>query len=71
MTDYTDEEFMYITKTVMKVLDAWNLTTEQAVQVLGLPVQTKKRQLDKYRTLKALASYFFNHKKIKSYRGNI
>jgi hypothetical protein len=53
MTDYTDEEFMYITKTVMKVLDAWNLTTEQAVQVLGLPVQTKKRQLDKYRTLKA------------------
>ena len=56
MTDYTDEEFMYITKTVMKVLDAWNLTTEQAVQVLGLPVQTKKRQLDKYRTLKALPS---------------
>ena len=53
MTDYTNDEFMYITKTVMKVLDTWNLTTEQAVQVLGLSAQTKKRQLDKYRTLKA------------------
>ena len=37
----------------MKVLDSWNLTTEQAVQVLGLSSKTKKRQLDKYRTLKA------------------
>tara|TARA_B100001996_G_scaffold321468_1_gene265953 strand:+ start:513 stop:911 length:399 start_codon:yes stop_codon:yes gene_type:complete len=53
MTNYTDEEFIYITKTVMKVLDAWNLTTEQTVAVLGLSSQTKKRQLDKYRTLKA------------------
>ena len=53
MTDYTNDEFMYITKTVMKVLDTWNLTTEQYVQVLGLSSQTKKRQLDKYRTLKA------------------
>ena len=53
MADYTEEEFMFITKTVMKVLDAWNLTTEQTVQVLGLPEQTKKRQLDKYRSLKA------------------
>ena len=53
MVDYTDEEFLYITNTVMKVLDSWNLTTEQTVQVLGLSIQTKKRQLDKYRTLKA------------------
>lgn len=53
MVDYTEEEFMYITKTVMNVLDSWNLTTEQTVQVLGLSSQTKKRQLDKYRTLKA------------------
>ena len=53
MNDYTDEEFLYITNTVMKVLDSWNLTTEQTVQVLGLSIQTKKRQLDKYRTLKA------------------
>ena len=53
MTDYTNEEFLYITKTVMNVLDTWNLTTEQYVQVLGLPSQTKKRQLDKYRSLKA------------------
>ena len=53
MIDYTDEEFLYITNTVMKVLDSWNLTTEQTVQVLGLSIQTKKRQLDKYRTLKA------------------
>ena len=53
MADYTDDEFMYITKTVMKVLDTWNLTTEQSVQVLGLSPQTKKRQLDKYRSLKA------------------
>ena len=52
MTDYTNEEFLYITKTVMNVLDTWNLTTEQYVQVLGLPSQTKKRQLDKYRSLK-------------------
>ena len=36
MIDYTDEEFMYITKTVMKVLDTWNFTTEQTVAVLGL-----------------------------------
>ena len=53
MLDYTDEEFLYITNTVMKVLDSWNLTTEQTVQILGLSRQTKKRQLDKYRTLKA------------------
>ena len=53
MNDYTDEEFLYITNTVMKVLDSWNLTTEQTVQILGLSSQTKKRQLDKYRTLKA------------------
>ena len=53
MVDYTDEEFLYITNTVMKVLDSWNLTTEQTVQILGLSNQTKKRQLDKYRTLKA------------------
>ena len=53
MIDYTDEEFLYITNTVMQVLDSWNLTTEQTVQVLGLSSQTKKRQLDKYRTLKA------------------
>ena len=53
MNDYTDEEFLYITNTVMKVLDSWNLTTEQTVQILGLSNQTKKRQLDKYRTLKA------------------
>ena len=53
MLDYTDEEFLYITNTVMKVLDSWNLTTEQTVQILGLSNQTKKRQLDKYRTLKA------------------
>ena len=53
MIDYTDEEFMYITKTVMKVLDTWNLTTEQTVAVLGLSKNTRKRELDKYRTLKA------------------
>ena len=53
MVDYTDEEFLFITNTVMKVLDSWNLTTEQTVQILGLSNQTKKRQLDKYRTLKA------------------
>ena len=53
MVDYTDEEFLYITNTVMQVLDSWNLTTEQTVKVLGLSSQTKKRQLDKYRTLKA------------------
>lgn len=53
MIDYTDEEFMYITKTVMKVLDTWNLTTEQTVAVLGLSSHTRKRELDKYRTLKA------------------
>jgi len=53
MVDYTDKEFLYITNTVMKVLDSWNLTTEQTVQILGLSNQTKKRQLDKYRTLKA------------------
>ena len=53
MIDYTDEEFLYITNTVMQVLDSWNLTTEQTVQVLGLSSQTKKRQLDKYRTLKS------------------
>ena len=43
MNDYTEEEFMYITKTVMKVLDSWNLTTEQTVQILGLSKQTRKR----------------------------
>ena len=53
MTDYTDEEFIYITKTVMNVLEVWNLTTEQTVIVLGLSRQTTKGQLDKYRTLKA------------------
>ena len=53
MNDYTEEEFMYITKTVMKVLDSWNLSTEQTVQILGLSKQTRKRELDKYRTLKA------------------
>jgi hypothetical protein len=42
MADYTEEEFMYITKTVMKVLDAWNLTTEQTVQVLGLSSKQRK-----------------------------
>ena len=42
MTDYTNDEFMYITKTVMKVLDTWNLTTEQAVQVLGLSAANKE-----------------------------
>jgi len=53
MADYTEEEFMFITKTVMKVLDTWNLTTEQTVGVLGLSKNTRKRELDKYRTLKA------------------
>ena len=54
MTDYTEEEFMYITSTVMKVLDSWNLTTEQSVSVLGLSKQTKKRQLDKYKSMRAI-----------------
>ena len=53
MNNYTDEEFLYITKTVMNVLDSWNLSTEETVNVLGLSIQTRKRQLDKYRTLKA------------------
>ena len=53
MNDYTDEEFLYITKTVMQILDGWNLSTEEAVNVLGLSDQTRKRQLDKYRNLKA------------------
>ncbi len=53
MNDYTDEEFLYITKTVMQVLDGWNLSTEETVNVLGLSDQTRKRQLDKYRNLKA------------------
>ena len=53
MTNYTDKEFMYITETVMRILDTWNLTTQQMVLVIGLPTQTKKRQLDKYRSLKA------------------
>ena len=53
MDNYTDEEFMYITKVVMKILDTWNLTTEQMVLVLGLPADTKKRQIDKFRTLKS------------------
>ena len=53
MNNYTDEEFLYITKTVMNVLDSWNLSTEETVNVLGLSSQTRKRQLDKYRTLKA------------------
>ena len=52
MNNYTDEEFLYITKTVMNVLDDWNLSTEETVNVLGLSSQTRKRQLDKYRTLK-------------------
>ena len=51
MNDYTDEEFLYITKTVMNVLDGWNLSTEETVNVLGLSSQTRKRQLDKYRTI--------------------
>ena len=53
MNDYTDDEFLYITRTVMNVLDSWNLSTEETVNVLGLSSQTRKRQLDKYRTLKA------------------
>ena len=71
MTDYTNDEFMYITKTVMKVLDTWNLTTEQAVQVLGLSAQTKKRQLDKYRTLKAFPNDKSLHRWIKLARERV
>ena len=37
----------------MNVLDDWHLSTEETVNVLGLSSQTRKRQLDKYRTLKA------------------
>ena len=33
MADYTEEEYMYITKTVMDVLDSWNLTTEKNVKL--------------------------------------
>ena len=42
MNNYTDEEFLYITKTVMSVLDDWNLSTEETVNVLGLSVRLKK-----------------------------
>ena len=55
MTDYTDEEFMYITKTVMNVLDTWNLTTEQDSPSIRFALyRQRKGSLDKYRTLKAL-----------------
>ncbi len=56
MNNYTTEDFLYITKIVMKVLDTWNLTTEQTVKILGLPEKTNKRELDKYRNLKSFPS---------------
>ena len=43
MNDYTDEEFLYITRTVMNVLDDWHLSTEETVNVLGLSSQTRKK----------------------------
>lgn len=43
------EHRILVTRTVMSILDSWNLGTEQCLQILQLPGKTALRSLRKYR----------------------
>ena len=49
MNPYTKDELLLITKSVMKILDNWELDSFQIISILGLPDKTPKRNINKYR----------------------
>jgi hypothetical protein len=38
-----------LAKTVMNILDGWNVTAAEVIKVLGLPSETRTRHLDRFR----------------------
>lgn len=52
MTDkkYNKEEMVSIGKTVMRYLDAWRLSNEEIIVILGLDEKTPKRHLQHFRS---------------------
>ena len=49
MQDLSYEERIIVTKSIMRLLDEWNVGADEAVSLLGLPATTRKRQLEQYR----------------------
>ena len=47
---YSNEEMVSITKAVMRYLDAWKLTSEEIVSVLGLDKKMRTRHLQSFRS---------------------
>jgi ethanolamine transporter EutH len=47
---YNNEEMVSISKTVMRYLDAWQLTSEEIIVTLGLDEKLPKRHLQNFRS---------------------
>jgi len=47
--DYSKEDMQNLTQGIMSILDAWNISVDQALAVLGLTDEGKKRHIQGYR----------------------
>ncbi len=47
---YSNEEMVSITKTVMRYLDAWKLTSDEIINILGLDSKIRTRHLQAFRS---------------------
>jgi hypothetical protein len=48
---YTNEQMLMLTESVVNYLDEWKLSPEDMINVLGLPAQTKSRHIQQYRSM--------------------
>lgn len=48
-SEYSVEDLILITRSVMNHLDSWNLSSVQALAVLGLSDESKSRQIQNFR----------------------
>ncbi len=49
MRSYTEEEWLQISRSVILMLDAWSLDNSQKIALLGLPENTPKRSISRYK----------------------
>ena len=49
MEGYTHEEQVEISRAIMRLLDGWGVPAEAAISILGLPSNTRKRQVQKFK----------------------
>jgi len=49
MPSYTEEQWLQISRSVVLMLDAWHLDNSQKITLLGLPENTPKRSLSRFK----------------------